>query len=65
MARWKYTGSDPCQLIDGEFAVDLAPGQEFDAPESFIPEPNPHPSFRAVTAVAPPLKSAPAPAPQE
>lgn len=62
MARYKYTGSDPCQLVDGEFVIDLEPGQEFDAPDSFVPEPNPHPSFRPATGTP---KSAPATAPQE
>jgi hypothetical protein len=58
--RYKYTGSDPCQLVDGEFVINLEPGQEFDAPDSFTPEPNPHPSFKPVSP-----KSAPAKAPQE
>lgn len=61
MNRFKYTGSDPCQLIDGEFFIDLEPGQEFDAPDSFVPEPDPHPSFQPVTQA----KTAPAKAPQE
>jgi hypothetical protein len=58
--RWKYTATDPCQLVDGEFVINLEPGQEFDAPDSFTPEPNPHPSFKPVSP-----KSAPAKAPQE
>jgi hypothetical protein len=62
VARYTYTGLDPCQLVDGEFVVNLEPGQEFDAPDSFVPEPNPHPSFQPVNAKA---KSAPATAPQE
>lgn len=61
--RWKYTAADSCQLVDGEFVIDLEPGQEFDAPDSFAPEPDPHPSFQRVSA--PPSKSAPAQAPQE
>lgn len=63
MPRFKYLGADPCQLVDGEFVIDLEPGQEFDAPDSFAPEPNPHPSFKSVGTA--PTKPAPAPAPQE
>lgn len=61
MARYKYLGADPCQLVDGEFFIDLEPGQEFDAPEAFAPQPNPHPLYQPVTQAKP----APATAPQE
>ncbi len=58
--RWTYVADSPGQLVDGEFVIDLEPGQEFDAPDSFQPFPNPHPVFQPVKS-----KSAPAPAPQE
>jgi hypothetical protein len=61
--RWKYLG-EPGVLVDGEFSIELETGQEFDAPDSFVPFPDPHPSFKPVNA-APAAKPAPAPAPQE
>jgi hypothetical protein len=61
--RWKYLG-EPGTLVDDALTIDLETGQEFDAPDSFLPEPNPHPLFKPVTA-APAAKPAPATAPQE
>jgi hypothetical protein len=45
--RWKYLG-EAGTLVDGDFTIDLEPGQEFDAPDSFVPFPDPHPVFKPV-----------------
>lgn len=58
MARWKYLG-EAGQLVDGEFVINLEPGQEFDAPDSFVPFPNPHPIYQPAgdesPAITPPV----------
>lgn len=60
--RWKYDAADPGRL--NALDLDLEPGQEFDAPDDWAPEPNPHPVYRPVNA-APAAKSAPTPAPEQ
>lgn len=55
--RWLYVAADPGHL--SELNLRLEPGEEFEAPEDWQPEPNPHPSFRPVVP-----KSAPAQAPE-
>jgi hypothetical protein len=58
LARWIYNANDPGFLAD--LSLTLTPGQEFDAPDDWLPEPNPHPVYKPATK-----KSAPAIAPQE
>ena len=42
--RWVYDDPNPAQLP--ELGLELKPGQEFDAPDNWLPEPNPHPVFK-------------------
>ena len=56
--RWIYEGADPARLSD--LNVLVQPGDEFDAPDDWLPEPNPHPILKPAHP-----KSAPAPAPVE
>lgn len=42
--RWKYDDPNPARLPD--LNLELEPGQEFDAPDEWLPEPNPHPVFK-------------------
>jgi hypothetical protein len=42
--RWKYDDPNPANLP--ELGLSLEPGQEFDAPDEWLPEPNPHPVFK-------------------
>ena len=58
--RWLYAALDPGDLR--ELNLRLEPGQEFEAPDDWLPEPNPHPCFRPVDV---PDKSAPAQAPEQ
>jgi hypothetical protein len=58
--RWIYDAADPGFLADLD--ITLTPGQEFDAPDDWAPEPNPHPVYKPAT---PAKKPAPAIAPQE
>ena len=60
-SRWIYQGADPARLP--ELNVVLQPGDEFDAPDDWLPEPYPHPILKPT--VSPPSNSAPAPAPVE
>lgn len=46
MSRWTYLGDSPATLVDGDFAADVAPGEEFDAPDDWKPTPYPHPLYR-------------------
>lgn len=57
--RWKYDAADPGRL--NALDLDLEPGQEFDAPDDWLPEPNPHPVYKPLNQA----KSAPAPAPEQ
>lgn len=59
MRRWLYDASDPGVLT--ELDLELSPGQEFEAPDSWQPEPTPHPVYKPIADI----KSAPAQAPQE
>jgi hypothetical protein len=61
VARWIYEGDSPGTLVDGDLMVDVEPGKEFDAPDDWQPEPNPHPLYKPVAQKPP----APAKAPQE
>ena len=61
--RWKYDAADPGRL--NALDLDLEPGQEFDAPDDWLPEPNPHPVYKPVSDNKPPAKSAPAQAPEQ
>lgn len=64
MSRWLYDASDPGTL--GALDLDLQPGDEFDAPDDWLPEPNPHPVYKpAKSKPAKPPESAPPSAPQE
>ena len=56
--RWKYDDPNPGHLAD--LNLTLEPGQEFDAPDDWAPEPNPHPVYKPVS----PAKTAPS-APRE
>ena len=56
--HWIYDAADPGTLTELNLA--LQPGQEFEAPDDWKPEPNPHPVFKPVRP-----KSAPAQAPEE
>lgn len=51
MARWKYDDPNPGRLADLDIL--LRPGQEFDAPDDWLPEPNPHPVYKPVSPVRP------------
>ena len=69
MSRWRYQGESPAILREQDrfkgffFERELAPGDEFDAPDGWVPEPNPHPLYVPVSdAFAKP--TAP-PSPQE
>jgi hypothetical protein len=59
LARWIYDANDPGFLAD--LSLTLTPGQEFDAPDDWAPEPNPHPVYKPAAT----KKSAPPKAPQE
>jgi hypothetical protein len=64
MARWLYDHTDPGTL--GELNLDLQPGDEFDAPDDWLPEPNPHPVYKpTLRPVSKPNKEPAPPAPQE
>ena len=56
MSRWIYSAADSGRL--NELDLDLEPGQEFEAPDEWLPEPNPHPVYRPASV----RESAPAPA---
>jgi hypothetical protein len=56
--RWLYDANDSGYLAD--LGIELKPGDEFDAPDEWLPEPNPHPVYKPASK-----KSAPAIAPQE
>ena len=62
MSRWIYQADGPGTL--GELNLELQPGDEFEAPDDWLPEPNPHPVYKPQAKPAP-AKSAPAPAPEE
>ena len=51
MSRWKYDDPNPAQLP--ELGLTLEPFAEFDAPDEWQPEPNPHPVFKPVDKPAP------------
>lgn len=57
MSRWIYDAADPGVLSD--LNLRLEPGQEFEAPDDWLPEPNPHPVYKPVQ------KPAPKPDPEE
>lgn len=59
MSRWIYDAADPGVLAD--LNLRLEPGREFDAPEDWLPEPNPHPVYKPVK----PKPEAPKPEPEE
>ena len=66
--RWLYNSPDPAHLADVDFSADLEPYQEFDAPDSWEPNPASVPvPFKRVTptVAAPVAKSAPTPAPSQ
>ena len=44
MSRWIFDHPTPGHLVD--LGLDLEPGQEFDAPDEWKPEPNPHPVYK-------------------
>ncbi len=46
--RWVYDDPNPANFP--EFGLTLTPGQEFDAPDDWLPEPNPHPVFKPAGA---------------
>jgi len=49
--RWVYDALDSGRLSDLDLA--LEPGQEFDAPDDWLPEPNPHPVYKPAKKPAP------------
>jgi len=51
MSRWVFDHATAARL--SELELDLEPGQEFDAPDDWKPEPYPHPIYREVTKPAP------------
>lgn len=51
MSRWTFDHPTPGHLSDLDLV--LEPGQEFDAPDDWQPEPNPHPVFKPVEKPAP------------
>jgi hypothetical protein len=53
MSRWKYDAADPGHLL--ELDLDLQPGDEFDAPDDWQPEPNPHPVYKPVSKKTTPI----------
>lgn len=59
MSRWRYQGESPAILREQDrfkgffFEHELAPGDEFDAPDDWVPEPNPHPLYVPVEADKP------------
>ena len=61
MSRWIYDAADPGVLSD--LNLRLEPGQEFDAPEDWLPSPDPHPVFKPVLVSKP--ADEPKPAPEE
>lgn len=58
MSKWIYDDPNPGFLL--ELDLDLEPGQEFDAPDSWQPEPNPHPVYKPASK-----KPTPTAAPKE
>lgn len=51
MSRWLYAAADPAFIPDLDLT--LQPGDEFDAPDDWLPEPNPHPVYKPVGKPAP------------
>lgn len=67
MSRWRYQGESPAILREQDrfkelfFERELEPGQEFEAPDNWVPEPNPHPLYAPVGDATKPTTVAPSP----
>ena len=48
--KWKYDDPNPASFP--ELGLTLEPGQEFEAPDDWLPEPNPHPVFKPAESKA-------------
>lgn len=53
--QWIYDDPNPGQLRDLNLV--LEPGQVFDAPDDWLPEPNPHPVYKPATKKTAPSKA--------